>query len=68
MIRTTIIPDEKTISFSIPETYIGKQIEIIAFEKDEGMNELPQKKSVSFKAVSIDTKTYVFNRDEANER
>lgn len=68
MIRTTIIPDEKTISFSIPETYIGKQIEIIAFEKDEGMNEISQKKLVSFKAVSIDTKSYVFNRDEANER
>lgn len=68
MIRTTITPDEKTISFSIPETYIGKQIEIIAFEKDEGMNEIPQKKLVTFKAVSIDTKSYVFNRDEANER
>ena len=71
MIRATVIPDNKivTISLSVPENYIGKEMEIIAFTKKEGLSDLQQKqKNVSFSAVSIDTLGYKFNRDEANER
>lgn len=68
MIRTTIVPNEKTISLSIPENYIGKQIEVIAFEKDEGVTEKPAQKIASFTALAIDTKGYKFSREEANER
>jgi len=71
MIRTTIVPDKKdvTISLSIPENYIGKEMEIIAFTKKEGLGEKELKeKQVSFAAMSINTTEYKFNRDEANER
>jgi hypothetical protein len=71
MVRTIIIPDKSTInvSFSIPENYIGKEMEIIAFSKEEGIEEISKsQKKVSFNALSIDTKSYKFNRDEANER
>ena len=69
MIRATVTPDKATISFRIPEDYVGKQIEIIAFAKDEGLNkEVNGKKKVTFDALSIDTRGYKFNRDEANER
>jgi hypothetical protein len=69
MIRTIVIPDKQTISFRIPEDYIGKQIEVIAFAKDEGLGkEVNSKKKVTFNALSIDTRGYKFNRDEANER
>ena len=67
MVRTIVTPREKTISINIPEDYIGKQIEVIAFEKDEGIAEKAVKK-VSFTALSIDTQGFVFNREEANER
>ena len=71
MIRTVIIPDKRTISISlsIPENYIGKEMEVIAFTKKEGLSskELIEK-DVTFNALSIDTKGYKFNRDEANER
>ncbi len=71
MIRTTIIPQQSNvnISFSVPESYIGKEMEVIAFSKKEGLetNDLKEKK-VTFSALSIDTKGYKFNRDEANER
>ncbi len=68
MIRTTVRPDKASISFDIPERYIGKEIEIIAFEKNEGSNEkTPKRKAVTFDAVSIDTRGYRFNREEANE-
>ncbi|MGI4020336.1 MAG: hypothetical protein ACRYFA_02420 [Janthinobacterium lividum] len=70
MIRTTITPDTQTISFDIPTNYIGKQIEVIAFAKDEetSSSDRPIKKIVSFEALSFDTRGYRFNRDEANER
>jgi len=71
MIRTTIVPDKKnvTISLSVPENYIGKEMEVIAFTKKEGLGEKELKeKHVSFIAISIDTSGFKFNRDEANER
>ncbi|RYE18498.1 MAG: hypothetical protein EOP42_30595 [Sphingobacteriaceae bacterium] len=62
-------PDSQTISLEIPPKYVGKQIEVIAFAKDEGINdEQSTVKTVSFEALSLDTKSYKFNRDEANER
>jgi len=69
MIRTVITPQQPRISFDIPRDYIGKQIEVIAFAKDEGMQKKQTApKEVSFDALSIDTRGYKFNRDEANER
>ena len=68
MIRTVVTPNKQTISFDIPKDYIGKEIEVIAFAKDEGLTkEKPAKKKVSFTALSIDTRGYTFNREEANE-
>lgn len=67
MVRTILKPDKALISFEIPERYIGKEIEVIAFEMGEASDEMPPlKKKVSFDAVSIDTRGYHFNRDEAN--
>lgn len=71
MIRTTVIPDTTTItiSFAVPENYIGKEMEVIAFTKKEGLSATsPNIKKPTFNALSIDTKGYKFNRDEANER
>lgn len=68
MIRTILIPDTQIVTFNIPEDYIGKEVEVIAFAKNEGIDtkEL-SKKQVSFDAVSIDTKNFRFDRNEANE-
>jgi hypothetical protein len=69
MIHTIITPNKPTISFDIPKDYVGKQIEVIAFVKGEGFTkEHSAKKAVTFNALSIDTKGYKFNRDQANER
>ena len=35
MIRTIIIPDTQTVFFNIPKDYIGKEVEVIAFARDE---------------------------------
>jgi len=70
MIRTIIIPEQRTvnITFSIPESYIGNEMEIIAFSKTEGLEDQSPEKKVTFTALSIDTKGFKFNRDEANQR
>lgn len=43
MIRTIITPDTKTISIDLPEDYLGKKIEVIAFATDEGLEKTPSK-------------------------
>jgi hypothetical protein len=69
MIRTIVKTNNNTLSFSIPDKYIGKELEVIAFAKDEGFDEvLNSKKKVSFTVLHTDIKNYKFNRDEANER
>ncbi|HEV2480596.1 MAG TPA: hypothetical protein VGS79_13060 [Puia sp.] len=69
MIRIKLTPQQQIISFPIPKDYVGKEIEVIAFAKDEAIfTEELDKKEVSFTALHIDTKGYKFNRDEANER
>jgi len=69
MIRTIIIPNSRTISFDVPKKYIGKEIQVIAFEKEERKEDKHlNKKTVSFDTISIDTKKFKFNREEANER
>ena len=69
MIRTIIIPNTQTVTFNIPEDYIGKEVEVIAFAKNEEIDTKESNgKQVSFNALSIDTKNFKFNRNEANER
>lgn len=69
MIRTIVKPHNNTLTFSIPDKYVGKELEVIAFAKDEGLNEvIKTKKKVSFTVLHADIENYKFNRDEANER
>jgi hypothetical protein len=69
MIRTIVKTDNNTLILSIPDRYIGKELEVIAFAKDEGNEEIvTAKKKVFFAVLHTDTKNYTFNRDEANER
>jgi len=44
---------------------VGKQVKVILLSKDTGKF---QKKSKTFSAISINTKGFVFDRDEANAR
>jgi len=68
MVRTIVKPDKASISFDIPEKYIGKEIEVIAFEKsEESIKKAAKKKAATFNAVSLDTRGFKFNREEANE-
>jgi hypothetical protein len=68
MIRTVFTPQNDNFVFPVPMEYIGKELEMIVFPTDEILyRPLPSKK-VTFNAISIDTRQYKFNREEANAR
>ena len=68
MIRTVFIPQNESFVFPVPMEYIGKELEMIVFHRDEVLpNSLPPKKA-TFNAISIDTRQYKFSREEANAR
>lgn len=67
MVRTIITPKEKKISISIPNDFIGKKVEVIAFTIEEGNTTKLVSKN-TFQGLSINTSDFKFNREEANER
>ncbi len=68
MVRKIITIDEKNIILSLPEEFVGKQVEILAFLLEDTEEEEIPSTEKSFTSLQIDTKGYKFNRDEANER
>jgi hypothetical protein len=69
MIRKIIRVDSETVFINVPKHYVGKMLEIIAFTKNEEIiyNDLTRQKA-TFKALSLDTRDFKFDREEANER
>jgi hypothetical protein len=70
MFRTRVTPKKNVISFNIPDKYIGKKMEVIAFVVDEPADDViyATNHQKNFSAVKLITKGFKFNRDEANER
>jgi hypothetical protein len=70
MIRTLVTTNNNILTLSIPDKYIGRQLEVIAFAVDEPMDDilLSNRIKKTFTAIRIKTKGFKFNRDEANER
>ncbi len=69
MIRTVVTSDKNSVVLPLPDNYIGKQIEIIAFTLDEPVKQTQRASAKKvFTSLNFDTSGYKFNRDEANER
>ena len=69
MIRTIVTADKKKLTVLLPDDFIGKQIEVIAFVIDEqDTDPRHTAKAKTFSAVQLDTRGYKFNRNLANER
>ena len=69
MIRTIITADKNNLTLSLPDNFLGKEVEIIVFIVDEAKSQVAGfKKTKTFSAVKLDTRGFKFNRDEANER
>ncbi len=77
MIRQIIKPTTKEqLLIKLPDEYLGKEVEVIAFDIGQKNNSNQNLKSETFqeiedhfkKGVLINTNDFIFNRDEANER
>lgn len=70
MIRTVVTPNNNMLSFNVPDRYVGKKVEVIAFVAKEPFENIiySNKDKKSFSAIKLSTKGYEFNREEANER
>ncbi|MEM6964216.1 MAG: hypothetical protein AAF573_05575 [Bacteroidota bacterium] len=69
MIRTIITADNNHLTLSLPDNFLGKKIEVIAFIIEEPTQK--SSKEVSFTVLDVPNELksdYQFNRDEANER
>lgn len=69
MIRTIVTVEGNNLTLSLPDNFLGKQIEVIAFVIEEAIQK--SKKKVSFTVLDVPNElkvNYRFNRDEANER
>ena len=69
MIRTIVTAEGNKLTLSLPEDFLGKEIEIIAFVIEEVMEKTKGKVSFTVLEVPESLKeNYRFNREEANER
>ena len=69
MIRTVITANKNMLNLPLPDDFIGKKVEVIAFTLDEPLKQTKKAAAKDvFKALSLDTKGYKFDRDEANSR
>ncbi|MFW5761393.1 MAG: hypothetical protein ACOCXH_10470 [Cyclobacteriaceae bacterium] len=76
MIRQFIIPKGRTYTLEMPESFVRKKIELLAFvveDSEHGISDDKTRKSVEylfekFEGLTFDSKsTYSFNRDEATD-
>ena len=43
MIKTSVIPKNNSLYLTIPNSYVGKEIEVLLYSKDELLNQKPDK-------------------------
>ncbi|MDE3185620.1 MAG: hypothetical protein KGM16_19590 [Bacteroidota bacterium] len=67
-IREIVIPENNKIELTIPDHFIGKKIEVLAFELEEKQKVSRDPRKKSFDAITLDLTGFKFNREEANER
>lgn len=69
MVRTIITPEKSDYTLTLPDDFLGKQVEVLAFVVDEKVEKTADSshKGKTFLATSLDTRGFKFNREEANE-
>ena len=69
MIRTIVTAQGNELTLTLPDDFLGKEIEVIAFVIDEAIQK--SEKEISFTVLNVANEqkfNYRFNRDQANER
>lgn len=66
-IREIVVPKNNKIELTIPDNFIGAEVEVLAFKIERG-DDLKSSQKKSFNAIKLDLTNFKFNREEANER
>ncbi|WP_024787379.1 MULTISPECIES: hypothetical protein [unclassified Lebetimonas] len=66
MIREIVKPDKEKLIIHIPKEYIGKEIEILIFPKNENKNDLEEFKQITKKRVKPKVSYYKGMENEVN--
>ena len=67
-IREIVVPKNNKIELTIPDHFIGRRIEVLAFEMEDSPVELQKKVKQPFIVANVKVPDYKFNGGEANER
>ena len=67
MFFTTIKAQKRKLQLTLPESFVGRDIEVFVFPVEPIKSEDTGIKK-RFSAISLTTKGFHFNREEANER
>ncbi len=71
MLRKIVIPDQKTFPLQFPDEWIGKTVEVIAFEIEEPTPDPPNKTIDELKAelngLTVNMQGFKFDRNEATD-
>lgn len=68
LIREIVVPENNKIELTVPDNFIGKRIEVFAFEMENSSIEQQKKIRQPFIVADAKVEGYKFNREEANER
>ncbi|MFD1256409.1 hypothetical protein ACFQ3S_06335 [Mucilaginibacter terrae] len=63
MIRTLVKPDKQSISIILPENFIGKQVEVIAFTVDEATS-VPESQATYVASEKVLAKDWLTAEDD----
>jgi hypothetical protein len=65
MIRTVITSKNNSLVLPLPDEYVGRQLEVIAFAIDEPVKQVKNTLAKDiFKSMKLDTRGFKFDRDE----
>lgn len=71
MFTQTIIPKSKSVTIQLPDSFISKEVKLIAIVENDKMPSHPRKSISDLKkellGITVNLKGFKFNRDEAND-
>lgn len=67
-IREIVVPKNNKIELIIPDNFIGKKVEVFAFEVGDAYCGNNSRSNRRFTVANVKLDDYKFNREEANER
>ena len=71
MIRKIVVPQERTYILDLPEEFVGKEVEVLAFALQEESTARPKKSTDDLEkelsGLTVHDPNFTFDRDEANQ-